>query len=191
MKPSKCERVKQYLVFLGHKIGGGKVAVPQNRARSVAEYVRPKNKKGVRAFLGLAGYYRRFVPNFGSLAVPLTKMTKKGMPDCVEWTQEGVQAFTAISKSLVNTCSLTIPLSKDSYRLQTDASSTGIGAVLSVVWNDEVFPVAFYSRQLRGAELNYSATELECLGVVCAIKNFEVYIAGQEFELVTDLQALT
>ena len=65
-------------------------------------------------------------------------------------------------KSLVNTCSLTIPLLKDSYRLQTDASGTGIGAVLSVVRNDEEFPVAFYSRQLRGAELNYSATELEC-----------------------------
>ena len=111
-------------------------------------------------------------------------MTKKGMPDCVEWTQAGVQAFTAISKSLVNTCSLTIPLSKDSYRLQTDASGTEIGAVLSVVRNDEEFPVAFFSRQLRGAELNYSATELECLGVVCAIKNFEVYIAGREFELV-------
>ena len=189
-KPSKCEWGKQYLVFLGHKIGGGKVTVPENRARSVAEYVRPKNKKGVRAFLGLAGYYRRFVPNFGSLAVPLTKMTKKGMPDCVEWTQAGVQAFTAISKSLVNTCSLTIPLSKDSYRLQTDACGTGIGAVLSVVRNDVEFPVAFYSRQLRGAELNYSAMELECLGVVCAIKNFEVYIAGQEFELVTDHQAL-
>ena len=88
-KPCKCEWGKQYLVFLGHKIGGGKVAVPENRARSVAEYVRPKNKKGVRAFLGLAGYYRRFVPNFGSLAVPLTKMTKKGMPDCVKWAQRG------------------------------------------------------------------------------------------------------
>ena len=89
-------------------------------------------------------------------------MSKKGMPDCVEWTQEGVQTFTAISKSLVNTCSLTIPLLKDSYRLQMDASGTGIGAVLSVVRNDEEFPVAFYSRQLRGAELNYPATELEC-----------------------------
>ena len=56
-------------------------AVPENRARLVAEYVRPKNKKGVRAFLGLAGYYQCLVPNFGSSAVPLTKMTKKGMPD--------------------------------------------------------------------------------------------------------------
>ena len=109
-------------MILGHKIGGGKVAVLENRARLVADYVRPKNKKGVRAFLGLAGYYRRFVPNFGSLAVPLTKMTKKDMPDCVEWMQEGVQTFTAISKSLVNTCSLTIPLSKDGYMFQTDAS---------------------------------------------------------------------
>ena len=95
-----------------------------------------------------------------------------------------------MTKSLANTCSLTIPLPKDSYRLQMDASSTGIGAVLCVVRNDE-FPVAFYSRQLRGAELNYSATELECLGVVCAIKNFEVYISGREFELVADHQALT
>ena len=60
---------KQYLVFLGHNIGGGKVAVPVNRARAIAKHVRPKNKNGVLAFLGLAGYYQRFVPNFGSLAV--------------------------------------------------------------------------------------------------------------------------
>ena len=63
-------------------------------------------------------------------------MTKKGMPDCVEWTQEGVQDFSAISKSFVNTCSLTIPLSKDSYRLQMDASGIRIGTVLNVVRND-------------------------------------------------------
>ena len=74
-KPSKeREWGKQYLVFLGHKIGGGKVAVPENRARSVAEYVRPKNKKGVCAFLSLADHYRRFVHNFELLAAPLTKI---------------------------------------------------------------------------------------------------------------------
>ena len=157
---------------------------------AIANYVKPTTKKGVRAFLGTTGYYRKFVAGYGRLAKPLTSMTRKLEPEQVCWTSEGNQAFVALRKSLCSACMLTIPTVLDQYRLHTDASGAGLGAVLSVVRNGEEYPVAYYSRQLQGAEVNYSSTELECLAVVASIRHFEVYLAGRSFELVTDHQAL-
>ena len=101
------------------------------------------------------------------------------------------QAFTKFCKCICDLCVLTTPLSSDTYRLQTDASGAGVGAVLSVVQKGEELPVAYFSRQLHGAEVNYSSTELEYLGVVAALKHFEVYLTRQKFVLMTDHQALT
>ena len=96
----------------------------------------------------------------------------------------------ALRKSLCSACMLTIPTVSDQYRLHMDASGAGLGAVLSVVRSGEECPVAYYSRQLQGTEVNYSSTKLECLAVVAYIHHFEVYLAGRSFELVTDHQAL-
>ena len=108
----------------------------------------------------------------------------------MEWTARAEQAFTKLCKCVCDLCVLTTPLSSDTYTLQTDASGAGVGAVLSVVRKGEELPVAYFSRQLHGAEVNYSSTELECLGVVAALKHFEVYLAGRKFVLMTDHQAL-
>ena len=189
-KVAKCEWAKTQLVYLGHRIGHGRVAVPEDRATAIAEFVKPTTKMGVRAFLGTSGYYRRFIPDFGKLAKPLTMLTRKAEPDQVHWTLEGEQAFNHIRELLCKSCALTIPTLSDDFRLHTDASGAGLGAVLSVVRSGEEYPVAYYSRQLQGAESNYSSTELECLAVVAAIRHFEVYLAGRRFELVTDHQAL-
>ena len=96
----------------------------------------------------------------------------------------------ALRESLCNTCMLTIPAVSDFFRLHTDASGACLGAVLSVLREEKELPVAYFSQQLQGAQRRYSATELECLAVVVAIRHFEVYLAGQTFELVTDHQAL-
>jgi len=85
----------------------------------------------------------------------------------------------------------TIPLASDCYGLQTDASDLGIGAVLSVVRENDELSVAYFSRQLRSAEFHYSFPQLECLAVVGAFKHFEVYLVGRSFELQTNHQALT
>ena len=122
--------------------------------------------------------------DFGTLAQPLTKMKRKAEPEKVQWTPEGEQAFVMLRESLCNRCMLTIP---DSFRLHT---GVGLGAVLSVIRDNKELPAAYYSRQLKGPERRYSATELECLAVVMAIKHFEIYLAGQRFELVTDHLAL-
>ena len=93
-------------------------------------------------------------------------------------------------KSLCNACLLIIPAISDTYRLHTDASGLGVGAVLSVIRQDKELPVAYYFRQLHGAENLYSASDLECLAVIKAVKHFEVYLAGQHFQLITDHQVL-
>ena len=176
-RPEKCEWGKSQLVYLGHLIGCGRVAIPEDRASAMLHYVRPTNKKGVKAFLGTTGYYRRFVQNYGSVATSLTRLIRKSEPEQICWTDQCEQAFSSLCKSVARACVLTIPNASDSYRLQTDASGLGIGAVLSVIREEEM-PVAYYSRQLRSSEKNYSSTELECLAVVAAIKHFECYLAG-------------
>ena len=131
-------------------------------------------------------YYRRFTPHYGLLAKPMTKMTCKPEPERVQWTSEGGQAFVELCKSLCNSCLLI----SDTYHLHTDVSGLGVGVVLSVIRQDEELPVAYYSRQLHGAENHYSASELECLAVVKVVKHFEVYLMGKHFQLITDHQAL-
>ena len=88
---------------------------------------------------------------------------------------EGEQAFVALRKSLCDACLLTVPDVSDLFRLHTDASGVGLGAVLSVVRGGVELPAAYFSKQLQGAQKRYSATELECLAVVSAIKHFEIY----------------
>ena len=144
-KVEKCEWGKSQLIYLGHLIGKGRVAVPEDRASAIANYVQPTTKKGVRAFLGTAGYYRRFIPKFGAIAAPLTQLMRKAEPEIVSWTLESEQAFSKLCKCLSDVCVLTIPLPSDQYRLQTDASGQGLGAVLSVVREGEELPVAYYS----------------------------------------------
>ena len=185
-KQKKCEWARSRLVYLGHDIGEGRVALPEDRVMAIANFVKPTTKKGVRAFLGTSGYYRKFVPGYGQVAKPLTEMTKKAAPEQVHWTPEGDQAFVLLRESLCNTCMLTIPNVSDQYRLHTDASGAGLGAVLSILRKGNELPVAYFSRQLHGAEAHYSSMELECLAVVFAVKHFEVYLAGREFELFTD-----
>ena len=189
-KLSKCEWGKEQLEYLGHRIGGGIVEVPEARVKAMAEFRQPVTKKDVRAFLGTTGYYRKFIPGYGAVAAPLTAATRKVEPDTVIWTSDRVEAFQSLRKLIVNVCTLTIPLPDDQYRLQTDASVAGVGAVLSEVQDGVEKPTAFFSRQLTAAEKNYTASELECLGIITAVRHFEVYLTGRNFALVTDHQAL-
>ena len=90
--------------YLGHKIGKGSLSVPKDRALAIAEYRRPVREKDVRAFLGSASYYRKFIPSFGQVAKPLTLLTRKSEPDQVEWTAGAEQAFTKLCKYICDVC---------------------------------------------------------------------------------------
>ena len=190
IKEEKCQFGREKVEYLGHVIGGGELAVPAHRAAAMADFIQPVTKKQLRSFLGAAGYYRQFVEGYARMSAVLTPLTAKSAPSVVCWTVEGLEAFTWIKVSLVNVCTLTIPTQQDTFSLHCDASGAGIGATLNVERGGKKMPVAFFSRQLQGAQHHYSATELEGLAVFKAIHYFSHYLFGCRFSVFTDHKAL-
>ena len=111
---------------------------------AVKEMPQPKTKKEVRSFIGLASYYRRFIPHFATIAEPLTNIMKKGKPEKVEWTVKTEHAFRKLKKNLTDSVMLRNPDYSETFLLQTDAFDVGVGAVLSQGVEDQ--PVAYFSR---------------------------------------------
>ena len=190
-KPSKCSFGKRKLQYLGHEIGSGKIVVPQHRIAALAEYRKPITKKTLRSFLGCMSYYRKFISKYANMSALLTPSTSVSAPKTVAWTVEMDNAFEMLKVSLCNNVSLVIPSTADTFTLHTDASGHGIGACLHIIRDGEELPVAFYSRQLQGAERNYSITELETLAIVASLKHFEYYTYGISLSIYTDHKACT
>uniref|UniRef100_A0A1X7V1E0 Reverse transcriptase domain-containing protein n=1 Tax=Amphimedon queenslandica TaxID=400682 RepID=A0A1X7V1E0_AMPQE len=182
----KCQFAKPYVHYLGHVIRQGKVLPDKEKIRAVQCYPRPSTKKEVRAFLGLAGYYRRLVPQFANIAAPLTNLTKKREPDKVKWTESCEKAFQDLQNSLSMEPILLVADPKKPFVLQTDASNLQLGAVLSQTGNDQIeHPVAFASRRLLLGETRYSTVD-ERLAIVWALNYFKIYLLGQQFVIETD-----
>jgi hypothetical protein len=189
-KPKKCHFAMPYCSFLGHIIGQGCVMPGEEKVKAVRDFQIPKTKSDVRSFLGLAGYYRRFVPNFASVASPLTQLTKKDSPDKVKWHHTLQASFDSLKKTLTSFPVLRNPDFKKQFYLQTDASGVGLGSVLSQGEGDNEHPVAYWSRKLLPRETRYAAVEKECLAVVESIKAFKHYLIGRHFTVQTDHRAL-
>jgi phospholipid-translocating ATPase len=130
------------------------------------------------------------VPNFALLALPLTDLTKKGLPNVLEWTDAQERAFNSLRQYLVNPPILRLPDYKKQFILQTDAASEGIGAILLQEEEGCRYPVAFASRKLLPRECNYATIEKECLAVVWGVQKFQTYLYGSQFILETDHQPL-
>ena len=160
-KPSKCEWGMSQVLYLGHVVGCGTLAVPSMRVTKMQQFQRPVTRRQMRSFLGTVGYYLQFVRDFSLHSSLLSPATSKVAPDRVVWTEEMDEAFQILRYVLCDVCVLHVPVLNDIFVLETDASLSGVGAALYVDQYNTLLPVAFYSRQLRGAEKNYSATELE------------------------------
>ncbi|XP_078666715.1 uncharacterized protein LOC144908750 [Branchiostoma floridae x Branchiostoma belcheri] len=187
VKPSKCHFAMKVVPLLGHVAGGGVVRPDEEKVRAVKEFPRPSTKKEVRAFLGLTGYYRRFIPQYADLAAPLTDLTGSRKPQVVEWTDVCEEAFQVLKGKLCDYPVLQSPDFERPFVLHTDASERGIGAVLSQMdGNGEEHPVVYTSRKLLPREQNYSVPEKECLAIKYAVENLRYYLLGREFEVVTD-----
>ena len=176
--------------FLGHMVGAGKVSPAECKIKALKEYQQPLTKKGIRQFLGLAGYYRRFIEEYADHSFYLTEATKKSAPERVVWSTIMLDEFSYLKTVLCDVPSLTLPTVQDDFLLQTDASGLGIGAILSVVRQKEELPVAYFSRKLKPREQKYSATELEGLAVMAAVQHFDVYLVTHPFVVETDHRAL-
>ena len=171
IKMSKCQFGRIKVHYLGHAyvIEGGQVKPDPRKLEAMRDYPTPVSKKQVRAFLGLAGYYRRFISHFSTIAEPLTDLTKSRNPDRVKWTDNCEVAFCKLKELLVSPPVLKVVEPDKPYILQTDASELGLGAVLSQLKDDEEHPVAFASRKLLPREKNYSVIEKECLAIVWSL----------------------
>ena len=164
--------------------------MPEHRVSAMKEYRQPRSKRDMRAFLGSAGYYRRFVPGFAKMSCLLSPATSKSAPSVVCWDERMLEAFHNLKVSLCDMCVLIVPSLEDCFCLNTDASGRGIGATLNVIREGVERPVSFFSRQLVGAQKFYSATELECLAIFKAINKFAHFLWGRRFSVRTDHSAL-
>jgi len=190
-RPSKCSIGYASLECLGHFVGDDKLKPHPDKVKSITDAQRPVTKKQVRSFLGLVGFYRKFIPNFACIALPLTDLTKKGQPNTVLWEEVHENAFQTLKHALVKFPILKLPDLTQTFILMTDASDRGIGAVLMQEQDTSKMPIAYASRKLKGSELAYSTIEKECLAIVWAIQKYQRYLYGKEFVLETDHQPLT
>jgi len=189
VKASKCCFGASKVPFLGHVVSEKGVHTDPKKIEAVSNLPPPTNLDQVRSFLGLAGYYRRFIPNFSHISSPLVNLTKKGSK--FSWTDKQEQSFSLLKKLLCTAPVLSYPHFDKCFILQTDASDMGLGAVLTQYDSSgQEHVISYASRSLSNHEKAYSATEKEALAVVFTTDHFRAYLLGRKFTLITDHSAL-
>ena len=188
LQPDKCLFLRKEVVYLGHVICEEGVRPDPQKIQAVFAFPQPKTQKNVKQFLGLAGYYRRFIKDFAKIARPLNNLLQKGVPFI--WGEAQERAFKTLREILCTAPLLQYPDFNKPFIVTTDASDYALGAVLSQGEIGKDLPVAYASRAMIGAELNYSTTEKELLAMVYAVKHFRPYLYGRKFYLVTDHRPL-
>lgn len=186
----KCQFFRSSLKYLGFIVDSNGLHTDPGKVSAIANYPTPKTIKDVRRFMGLASWYRRFVQNFATIASPIFD-TIRGLTKGKKfiWTAEATTAFNTLKEELVKRPMLTVPDFTKSFTIHVDASSVGLGAVLTQ--GSDESPIAFASRKFRGNEAKFSATERECLAALFGIEQFRQYVEGTKFTLITDHSALT
>lgn len=190
IRSDKCTIAKAETCYLGHVLGHGVIRPQVGKVEAIKQAERPVTKKQVRSFLGLVGWYRRFIPNFSEKAVALTELTKKNKPNKLNWTADCERAFMDLKDALCEKSVLQSPEFDQVFTVQTDASQVGLGAVLLQGEQGHLRPIAFVSRKLLPRETRYSTVEKECLAVKWALDSFRYYLMGRRFKLETDHRAL-
>ncbi len=160
---SKCAIAKKETEYLGYVVGNGVIRPQIQKIETIQNCPLPHTKTQIRSFLEMAGWYRKFVPNFSTRVASLTDLTRKNCPNQICWTNEAKDAFQDIKAALCKDPVLYCPKFEEPFVLQTDASDTGIGAVLLQGESDSRHPVAYISRKLHAREARYSTVEKECL----------------------------
>lgn len=188
LQPDKCEYLKPELEYLGHVISAEGVQPNPARIEKVKNYPVPRNSKEIKQFLGLCGYYRKFVKDFAKIAKPINQLLRKDKE--FQWTSEQQTAFETLRDALITQPVLQYPNWNEPFILTTDASNHALGAVLSQGTIGRDRPTAYASRTLNNAESRYTTTEKELLAIVWATKHFHQYLYGRKFTIVTDHKPL-
>ena len=188
LKPSKCKFFREKIQFLGHVISSKGLEPDGDKVKAIKEFPKPVTVKQLQSFLGLVGYYRKFIKEFSEKSAPLTKLTKKGA--IFKWGEEQQEAFENLRECLLEYPVLRFPDFSKPFILTTDGCANSVAGVLSQEFEDGEHMVACASKQLRKEQRAYSATELECLAVVQMFKKFRIYLLGKHFTLRVDHKPL-
>ncbi|GKB54556.1 putative reverse transcriptase domain-containing protein [Tanacetum coccineum] len=183
-KFSKCEFWIPKVQFLGHVIDNKGIHVDPAKIESVKDWASPKTPTEIRQFLGLAGYYRRFIEGFSKIAKPMTKLTQKKVK--FEWGDKQEAAFQLLKQKLCSAPILALPEGSEDFIVYCDASKKGLGAVL--MQREKV--ISYASRQLKIHEKNYTTHDLELGAVVFALKIWRHYLYGTKCTVFTDHKSL-
>ena len=187
---SKCKFGRREVTFLGHVVSAQGVAADPAKLSTVASWPQPQSQRDVQQFLGFASYYRRFIKDFAVIARPLHHLTEKTA--IFNWTEECEASFQKLRLKLVSPPVLAFPDHSRSFILDTDASNTGIGCVLSQTQQDgSERVIAYGSRLLSKPERNYCVTRRELLAVVYFTQQLRPYLLGKHFTLRSDHGSLT
>lgn len=186
----KCKFICKEVKMLGHIISTEGVRTDPEKIESIQKFPIPKKIKHLRAFLGLCNYYRRFIPNYSTIILPLCDILRKNKTWA--WTREAQWAFDQLKKTFLDTIMLHHPDTTKSYYLQTDSSGVGIAGVL-YQYNDqgEMKILGYCSKALKGAELRWTVTEQEFWAIIYCLRKFETYLRGAKVMIRTDHKALT
>lgn len=183
-KFEKCDFWLEQVKFLGHVVSKEGISVDPEKVEAVLQWKQPTTPTEVRSFLGMAGYYRRFIEGFSRIATPLTRLTRKDVKFI--WDDICERAFQTLKQKLTSAPVLIIPKNGVGFTIYSDASHQGLGCVL--MQNEKV--VAYASRQLKPHELNYPTHDLELAAVVFALKIWRHYLYGEKFDLFSDHKSL-
>ncbi|KAL7293051.1 hypothetical protein TKK_0013495 [Trichogramma kaykai] len=189
INPDKCEFCCERVKYLGYVLDRHGLRVDPDKVKPIVEYPRPENVKELRRFLGIVGWYARFIEGDADMKLPLLRLLRR---DYVwTWGEEQQIAFEQLKNALTSAPVLARPDFAKPFIIQCDASGTALGAVL--VQEDEKgeHPIVYLSRVLSAPERNYSTSEKECLAILWAIKKLRPYVEGYEFTVITDHSALT
>lgn len=190
LRPDKCRFAVRTVHYLGFRIDGAGIHKTTKKIKAILNCAVPTDTTQLKSFLGLVTFYARFVPNLATMAQPLYALTKKGIP--FQWGKGAEESFCKIKEELSSDRFLCHYDHKLPIKVACDASSVGIGAVLSHVYHDGTErPIEFASRTLKPAETNYSQIDKEALAIVYACQKWHYYLFGRaHFTLVTDHKPL-
>lgn len=184
VKGTKCSFSQPKLEYLGHVISAEGVATDPEKIKAVQSWPTPTNIKQLRGFLGLSGYYRKFIQGYGTISKPLTELLKKNIS--FVWSSTVNEAFLALKEALVKAPVLALPDFSKPFTLHTDASGVDIGAVLS----QHGHPIAYLSKTLSSRSQAFSTYEKECLALIMAVEKWKSYLQHQQFTIFTDHKSL-
>ena len=177
---AKSKIFAQKVVYLGHILENGQLKTDPDKVKAMVEFPRPRNATALRGFLGMIGFYRRFLPRIAEIAQPLWELTQKKRT--FEWETKHDEAFKKLKELVAEAVPLALPDPNEIYELHADASATGIGAVLS----QKGRPIAFFSQKLTKTQSSWSIRDREMLAICMAAKHWRSYLQGARFKIKTD-----